>query len=85
MNSMLSEVPRIRFSIIIPTFRRKDSLRACLDGLAHLDYPRAEFETIVVDDGSLDPPSAVVRLYEELLIVRLVLVTPNAGPAIPPM
>lgn len=66
----------------MPTFRRKSSLRDCLQGLARLDYPRSEYEVIVVDDGSLDPPSDEVRAVEEFLAVRLVVVTPNAGPAL---
>lgn len=36
---------------------------------------------IVVDDGSLDPPTDVVQLFDDLLVVRLVVVSPNAGPA----
>ncbi|MEQ1690962.1 MAG: glycosyltransferase [Gemmatimonas sp.] len=71
----------IRFSIVVPTFRRNHSLRECLGALARLDYARTAFEVIVVDDGSLDPPTDEVRGFEDLLIVRLVVVTPNAGPA----
>ncbi|MBL0171656.1 MAG: glycosyltransferase [Gemmatimonadaceae bacterium] len=71
----------MRFSIIIPTFQRTQRLRDCLAGLARIDYPRSEFEIIVVDDGSPDPPTDVVHSFEHLLVVRLVVVKPNAGPA----
>jgi GT2 family glycosyltransferase len=57
-------------------------LRACLQGIALLDYPRSQFEVIVVDDGSMDPPSGEVRQFEEVLSVGLVEVTPNGGPAL---
>jgi GT2 family glycosyltransferase len=38
------------FSIIIATYRRPDFLAACLQALTRLDYPREQFEVIVVDD-----------------------------------
>src|SRR5690348_8883374 len=39
------------FSIVIPTFRRPNALRATLAALLALDYDRARYEVIVVDDG----------------------------------
>lgn len=44
-----------RFSIIIPTHNRPTPLDACLRALAAQDTPRAQFEVIVVDDGSVPP------------------------------
>lgn len=38
-------------SIIIPTRERPAQLAKCLEALAQLDYPRDQFEVIVVDDG----------------------------------
>jgi GT2 family glycosyltransferase len=46
---------RRTFSIIIPSYGRGDCLSACLRALRALEYPRNEFEVIVVDDGS-EPP-----------------------------
>jgi len=39
------------FSVIIPTYRRPDALRACLRSLACQDYPGDRFEVLVCDDG----------------------------------
>jgi glycosyltransferase involved in cell wall biosynthesis len=46
-------VPRCdpQFSIVIPTRNRPDSLASCLDAIARLDYPRHDFDVVVVDDG----------------------------------
>ena len=66
------------FSIVIPTFDRPAGLAACLAAVARLDYPRARFETIVVDDGgraSLEPVLAAA----DGLPVRLERQR-NAGP-----
>ncbi len=42
-----------RFSVVIPTCRRPDTLRACLDRLAPgaQDLPPGDYEVIVTDDG----------------------------------
>lgn len=67
-------------SIVVPTFNRPAKLRACLDALANLDYPRERFEVVVVDDGSPTPLDAVVALFRERLDVRLIR-QQNSGPA----
>lgn len=67
------------FSIIIPTFDRPDRLATCLAAVARLDYPREDFETIVVDDGSREPIESALAAVPDLE-VRLVRQV-NAGPA----
>lgn len=52
----------------------------CLHAVERLEYAKADFETIVVDDGSGDPPDEVVRLHGrrlELVYIRRA----HAGPA----
>ncbi|MCA9810504.1 MAG: glycosyltransferase, partial [Candidatus Dadabacteria bacterium] len=36
------------FTIVIPTYRRFDQLRECLHSISRLDYPRDDFEVVVV-------------------------------------
>ena len=40
------------FSIVVPTRARLARLRVCLDALANSEYPKDQFEVIVVNDGS---------------------------------
>ncbi|MCS6859684.1 MAG: glycosyltransferase [Abditibacteriales bacterium] len=68
------------FSIIIPTYARPKPLSACLESLAHLDYPRDRFEVIVVDDGSEVPLQPVVSAFQSRFNLTL-LKQANAGPA----
>ena len=68
------------FSIVIPTYGRPQQLAICLDSLAHLDYPHDRFEVIVVDDGSENPPDAVVASFDDRLAITL-LRQPHTGPA----
>jgi GT2 family glycosyltransferase len=67
-------------SIIIPTYRRPQPLRGCLEALTRLDYPRSRFEVIVVNDGSDRPLDTVTAPFQEDLTL-IPLRQPNAGPA----
>ncbi len=42
------------FSVIIPTYNRKELLKQCLSSLFAQTFPKNEYEVIVVDDGSTD-------------------------------
>lgn len=48
-------------SIVVPTFRRPEALRATLAALLALDYNRSRYELIVVDDAADDRTRDVVR------------------------
>ncbi len=63
----------IRFSVIVPTHNRPRQLRDCLTALAQQEFPRDQYEVIVVDDGS-EPP---VEVPDGVTLLR----QPNAGPA----
>jgi glycosyltransferase involved in cell wall biosynthesis len=52
-----SRKPKI--SVVIPTRNRADTLRATLASLEDQVLPRADFEVIVVDNGSTDETTAV--------------------------
>ena len=68
------------YTVVVPTFERPDALERCLDALGAQTLERDRFEVIVVDDGSREPPRAVVARAAAALDVRL-LEQPNAGPA----
>ncbi|WP_088430444.1 glycosyltransferase family 2 protein [Halomicronema hongdechloris] len=74
------EFKPLEFSIIIPTYNRPDRLRQCLQSLTQLDYPRTCFEVIVVDDGSPQPLTPVIKQFESTLSLQLMRQR-NAGPA----
>lgn len=70
-----------RFSIIIPTRNRRATLDACLRALAAQDTSRANFEVIVVDDGSV-PPVTITRTAPWRDALDLTIVhQPPSGPA----
>ena len=62
-----------QFSVIIATYRRPQQLRDCLQGLVDVEFPRDQFEVIVVDDGGgilLDPIIDAVRHELPIRMVR---------------
>jgi len=68
------------YSVIVPTFQRRDALERCLRALGAQTLERDRFEVIVVDDGSTTPPRDVVARAAETLQARLIE-QPNSGPA----
>lgn len=73
------------FSIIIPTYNRPESLRACLESILQLDYPMDRIEVVVVDDGGRQQLSADLldlgQRFQELGVSMRLLRQRNAGPA----
>lgn len=65
----------IRFSVIIPTFNRKDCLLECLASVFAQTHPAHEI--IVVDDGSTDGTIEALSCFGDRVIV---LEQENAGP-----
>jgi cellulose synthase/poly-beta-1,6-N-acetylglucosamine synthase-like glycosyltransferase len=69
------------FSVVIPTRRRPAQLARCLDAMTRLDFSRADFEIIVVNDDAEDSRvAAVVSPFRERLDLQL-LAQKSAGPA----
>jgi GT2 family glycosyltransferase len=64
-------------SLIIPTFRRPEALRRCLEAASRQDYAR--YEIIVVDDASGDDTAERVR--HAFPHVKVLVQVENRGPA----
>ncbi|MCI4626523.1 MAG: glycosyltransferase family 2 protein [Candidatus Magnetoovum sp. WYHC-5] len=68
------------FSIIIPTYNRKEQLIECLNSIKEIDYPRELFEVIVVDDGGVIYLDNIVHQCKEYINITLIKEA-NCGPA----
>lgn len=51
----------VEIAVVIPTYRRPDLLRRCLEALLRQRLDPARFEVLVVDDGRSDDTRAVVE------------------------
>ena len=56
--------PLMRASVIVPTFNRRDIVTRTLRTLCKQDFPPADFEIIVVIDGSTDGTAVALRALE---------------------
>jgi hypothetical protein len=69
-----------RVSVIVCTRNRAGQLRCCLDAIAEQSMPEAQFETIVVDNGSTDATSKFLEGWAaERPDKRRVVVEPVVG------
>lgn len=60
---------RIKFSIVIPTLNEEKYIGACLQSVSQLDYPKSEYEIIVVDGKSEDKTRQLVKNYDTRLFL----------------
>lgn len=50
-------------SIILPVYNGEETLRECLNAIADIDYPKKEYELVVVNDGSTDKTVTIVEVF----------------------
>jgi GT2 family glycosyltransferase len=69
-------------SVVVPTYRRPELLRRCLESLRDQDVPEGTLEVLVVDDASGDETASVLRDAARWLPgLRWASQERNAGPA----
>ena len=57
-------------SVVVCTYNRKNFLKDCLDSILEMDFPKTQYEILIVDGGSNDGTDAMCR---ELPGVRFVV------------
>lgn len=68
----------LHVTVVVPTYNRVDMLGDCLAAIRQQDYP--DYDVIVVDDGSSDGTSTMMRqVFPEVLYLRQ---DANRGPAV---
>ena len=78
--SVTDHQPRIRYSIIIPTFRRPDQLSECLAAITAVGYPLDRLQVLVVDNGGPHEHSeAAARPFCDRLAIEYLINPRNNG------
>lgn len=65
----------MKLSVIVPVYNEGKVVAQCLDAILAQDYPKSDYEVIVVNDGSTDGTREVVEMYP----VRLINLETNKG------
>ena len=66
------------YSIIIPAYNARATIKACLDAVVNQTVNRTCYEIIVVDDGSTDDTASIVESLPGIKLIR----QKNQGPAV---
>jgi glycosyltransferase involved in cell wall biosynthesis len=53
----------MKFSVVVAAYNEEDNIGVCLDSILETDYPRKDYEVIVVDDGSTDKTPKIAGKY----------------------
>jgi glycosyltransferase involved in cell wall biosynthesis len=80
MSTHVSPGDATRFSVVVPTYRRRESLRRVLRGLAEQAWEPDRLEVLVVSDGSDDGSVEMARTLP-MPCALTVLEQANQGPA----
>lgn len=56
---------KYQLSIVVPMYNSQKYIATCLDSILNSDLPKNKYEIIVVDDGSTDSGSEIVKGYME--------------------
>ncbi|HDG2601979.1 TPA: poly(ribitol-phosphate) beta-N-acetylglucosaminyltransferase [Staphylococcus aureus] len=69
----------MKFSVIVPTYNSEKYITELLNSLAKQDFPKTEFEVIVVDDCSTDQTLQIVEKYRNKLNLKVDQLETNSG------
>jgi GT2 family glycosyltransferase len=68
-------------SIVVPTYNRSNFIEKTFSSLVNQDYPKDQFEIIVVDDGSSDGTTEILERFKRDYPFFQYLSQSNKGPA----
>ena len=65
-------------SVVIPSFNEEERIERCLVSLTKQDFPRNDYEIIVVDGGSKDKTREIAEKYADIVFIQT---SPKVGGA----
>ena len=67
------------YSIVIPTYRRGDSLAECLDSVCALDYAKDRIDVVIIDNGGSENTQAAAEPFRNRLAIKYLVNAKNGG------
>ena len=71
----------MKLSILIPLYNKEKYVERCLTSLLNQDIPKAEYEIVIVDDGSKDSGPEIVEQYAKTNSNIQLIRQENQGPS----
>jgi cellulose synthase/poly-beta-1,6-N-acetylglucosamine synthase-like glycosyltransferase len=68
----------MKVSVIVPVYNGEKVITNCLKALLNQNYPKNDYEIIVVDDGSTDNTVTVVKKFKKVKLIQ----QKHKGPAV---
>lgn len=50
----------MKVSIVVPVYNGEETLRECLEAILNIDYPKSQYELVVVNDASKDSSKEII-------------------------
>jgi len=60
----------MKASVVIPSYNSEKTIAFTLNSILKSDFPKSQFEVIVVDDGSTDSTRNVVKKFREAILIQ---------------
>src|SRR3989344_5311201 len=60
----------MKLTIILPTYNNEKTLRECLSSIVNQDYPKKDYEVLLIDGGSTDSTLEIARSFKSLKILN---------------
>jgi glycosyltransferase involved in cell wall biosynthesis len=57
-------------SIIVPAYNAQKTLPKCITSLINLDFPKDQYEIIIVDNNSTDKTAVIIKSFSEVIYTR---------------
>jgi glycosyltransferase involved in cell wall biosynthesis len=74
----------MKVSIVLPVYNGEETLRECLQAILDINYPKSEYELVVVNDGSKDTTEKIIKEFipkyeKQLLDINFINFQENKG------
>lgn len=77
----LKRMPEVDTSIIVPAYNEEKVISDCINSLLALDHPQNKYEILVVNDGSTDKTTEIIRDFAAKYPNIILLSKENGGKA----
>lgn len=60
----------MKISVVVPVYNEQELLESCISALLNQEYPRDQYEIILVDNNSTDNSAAIAQQFRDIRLVH---------------